>query len=172
MGWMVGWKSKQALVDHLIDQCGTGGMALLDKAVVGGAMYALIAKGDERFIAVFLIKGYREKGGTEWGYKDMDESMGPCEETCPERLLAQSTVMDGYAPEWRARCRAARAKKAGGTKLAESLKPGDEFLWGEARVKFAGIMVRRGRRILTGISARDGKLYRYPMAGIKAAPAA
>jgi hypothetical protein len=168
---MIGWKSKAALVQHLIGQCDTGGMKLLDKALVGGVLYALIQKGDERFIAVILIKGYREPGGTEWGYKDMDESCGPNVEDCPERLLAQSTINDGYAPEWRARCRAARAAKAGGAKFAETLKPGDEFMWGEARVKFAGIMVRRGRRILTGISARDGRLYRYPMASIKPVPA-
>jgi len=164
MGWMVGWKSKDEVIKHVLDQCNTGGMKLLDKSVVGGAVYALIGKGEEKFIAIFLIKGYRDDafGPAQWGYKDMDETCGPNEDNCPERLLAQSTVMDGYAPEWRARCRAKRAAKNGGRKFAAGLKPGDSFQWNEHVVKFAGWVTQRGKQILTGYSPRDGKLYCYP----------
>ena len=36
-----------------------------------------------RFIALFLIRG----GHGEWGYKDVEESMGPLELTCPPKFL-------------------------------------------------------------------------------------
>lgn len=41
-----------------------------------------------------------------WGYKDMDEGVFPSQFTCPERILAQSTVPDESG--WRAACRAYR----------------------------------------------------------------
>lgn len=170
MGWSIGWNSKAELVDYLLKGCTQGDMKLLDKAMVGGTLYALCQRGEHRFIGVFLIKGYRERGGTEWGYKGMDESMGPCEATCPERLLAQSNDMSGYAVEWRARCRAARKAKGGGKKFAESLRIGDEFVWGEARVIFSGFVLHRGKRILTGTNAATGELHRYPVAQIRPAP--
>jgi hypothetical protein len=47
-------------------------------------------------------------GGYIFGYKDMDESMGPCEAACPPAILDLLTPTDRpYAVAWRERCRAA-----------------------------------------------------------------
>jgi hypothetical protein len=37
-----------------------------------------------------------------WGYKDVDDMMGPCVYTCPLRLIEASTPMkDEYLKIWR-----------------------------------------------------------------------
>ncbi len=42
--------------------------------------------------------------GDGWGYKPMDESMGPFYYTCPKSYLDASTCNDSSAPKWRADC--------------------------------------------------------------------
>lgn len=78
--------------------------------------------GNYRFIAVYLLKGPARGSGEGWGYKDMDESMGPVEAGCPERLLKQSQIKDSG---WRERCREARRRAAVKRKWASTLKSGD-----------------------------------------------
>lgn len=54
--------------------------------------------------AVFLL-GFAPKSMYDFGYKDMDESMGPVECDCPERILKLLTAEPtGYAAEWREKC--------------------------------------------------------------------
>lgn len=72
------------------------------------------------------------KGGGEWCYKDMDETMGPAESQAPAKLLdLLSPTTRPYALEWRERCRAnaklASRKLAHGDKikLAQALEFGD-----------------------------------------------
>lgn len=48
-----------------------------------------------------------------FGYKDMDESMGPCERECPVSILNLLSARDDkWAIEWRAACRENAARKA------------------------------------------------------------
>lgn len=58
----------------------------------------------------------RDRDGFIFGYKDVDETMGPCETECPEAILDLLTETDSeYALDWRKRCRehaAARRAKA------------------------------------------------------------
>ena len=66
--------------------------------------------------AIILISNTRKHG---FGYKDMTETMGPCECACPDRIMRLlSPVADipnpSYAAEWRARV-AAHHKAARGT---------------------------------------------------------
>lgn len=57
---------------------------------------------------VFLLdyRPYRPRQPDyDTGYKDMDESMGPCESECPERILHLLSPTDHeYALNWRQRC--------------------------------------------------------------------
>ncbi len=54
------------------------------------------------FAAVVLTR----RGGGEWCYKDMEESMGPCEAMAPKKLLDLLSETDReYAVSWRERCR-------------------------------------------------------------------
>ena len=70
----------------------------------------------EVFAVVCLVRYTpRDREGYVFGYKAMDETMGPCEAECPARILDLLTATDNdYARGWRERCRAAadlRAKR-------------------------------------------------------------
>ena len=87
---------------------------VLKSAMVGSTYYAAVQnqKG-EVWAAVFLTCGQTRHDGTAWGYKDMDETMGPREDKCPASVLALLTPTDSEsANEWRERCRRNIAKAA------------------------------------------------------------
>lgn len=66
------------------------------------------------FAAVFLTQVY--KG--DWGYKDMDETMGPNQSNCPKGILdLLSPTTSQYALEWRERCRRPKIRVKTGDKL-------------------------------------------------------
>src|SRR3546814_12246736 len=49
----------------------------------------------------------KSKSGEHFGYKDMDEYVGPYEDSCPRHILDLLTPTDReHALDWRARCRA------------------------------------------------------------------
>lgn len=68
----------------------------------------------EVFAVICLIRwNPRDKEGMVFGYKDMDETVGPYETDCPARILDLLTPTDRpYALAWRERCRANLALKA------------------------------------------------------------
>lgn len=131
MGWLFGWKTRKELVDHLLT--GNGGVTLkrcfkgnnlwtVQEYNPGGAPHPI------RFICLYLLRG-NSKSRDMWGYKDVDESMGPYAHNCPVSYIdfveahekAFGYEPAGYAREWRANVReyAARAgrKLAPGTKI-------------------------------------------------------
>ena len=90
---------------------------VLKSAMVGSTYYAAVTTEKEGqptkvWAAVFLTCG-KGKDGTVWGYKDMDETMGPCQTKCPPSILALLTPTDEkWALEWREKCRQYAASKA------------------------------------------------------------
>lgn len=59
--------------------------------------------GGYTFAAIFLTT----RSAGEWGYKDMDETMGPNESKAPRTLLRKLSPLvdrDSYAAKWRAAC--------------------------------------------------------------------
>lgn len=91
----------------------TGGLQVLDSSLVNRVWYAAareIKNGvpGAAFALVCLVRWNPNSSTREhFGYKDMDESMGPHEADCPQRILDLLTPTDRpYAIEWRARCRA------------------------------------------------------------------
>lgn len=77
---------------------------------------------DREVIAVVCLVRYnpRDAEGYVFGYKDMDETMGPCESECPAAILDLLTpTTKEYALAWRARCRSMLAKRAAATKLRD-----------------------------------------------------
>ena len=80
--------------------------------------YAAVERTDEHgkrlVLAVVCLVNYnlRAKEGYIFGYKDMNESMGPCETDCPAAILDLLTETDReYAKQWRERCRKRLGKK-------------------------------------------------------------
>jgi hypothetical protein len=62
----------------------------------------------KRWIGCYLLGA--DKGW--WGYKDMDESMGPTEVSCPLSYLDMVPDPGGYATAWRERVKAHHATLA------------------------------------------------------------
>ena len=78
--------------------------------------------GDREVIAVVCLVRYnpRDAEGYIFGYKDMDETMGPCEAECPAAILDLLTPTNrDHALAWRERCRATATKRAATSKLRD-----------------------------------------------------
>jgi hypothetical protein len=97
--------------------------ALVGMRVYYAAVEQIRAVTGERSVwaAICLVRyNPRDPEGYIFGYKDMDESMGPCERDCPEPILDLLTPTDHeYARRWRADCRANAAARR-----ARRAKPG------------------------------------------------
>lgn len=111
MGWLFGWDSRKSLVRHLVEG---NGIKTLKSCSVGNNLWTVqeytTNEGEQvRFACLYLIKGppYGREDGHGWGYKDVDESMGPYEISFPYTWLDLLTPTDSqYANEWRARVKA------------------------------------------------------------------
>lgn len=133
------WKRKDgaAVKDVVLAHCFRGGR-------FSGVWYAVhertatkrgMGVERERWLEVTLMKC----NGGEWGYKDMEESMGPCEvscplgylemvpeKTCPEKCegCAKDSCSGLWARRWRARVRAYHAERDAARVKAKALTPG------------------------------------------------
>jgi hypothetical protein len=126
---------------------------------------------DERtvFATVCLVRyNPRDREGYIFGYKDMDESMGPRESECPTPILDLLTPTDSrYAIEWRARCREnAAARRALANK--PSPRPGQTIVFdqplsfsnGRTLDRFEVVANPRSHRTMLFRAVDIGGLYR------------
>lgn len=141
MGWLYGWNSKKELVDHLTKPFETGGgmTKTLARTVKGNHLWMVMQHpGRPPFIALALL-GYGKRDG--WGYKDMDESMGPNETDVPLKFLDMAPPNDPYG--WREKVRAHYAHASAKSALVKRLAPG-------VRVKFIDRLTVQGVPITAG----------------------
>ena len=140
---------------------------VVDSAQVGSTIYMVVLRrpkgewtpnsiyvndedGTVRWLAVFLTS--RRKG--EFGYKDMEESMGPCAITCPRRLIDTASPLRGtgsYAAEWRAKCAAHRKLTSARKTLVDDtrIKLPEPLDYSGVQVDTfeAATVIRRGRKM-------------------------
>lgn len=115
-----------------------------------------------RFVAFYLITRY---GPGEWGYKDMDETCGPCYYNCPVSYLdmAPNGATNDFAKEWRQKVRDLVLAKKQAAKNTEDMKHGDCF-WskatGNAFEMVVSDYIRTPRGHVLGKRTSDGKIYR------------
>jgi hypothetical protein len=121
------------------------------------------------FAAVCLVHyNPRDREGYIFGYKDMDESVGPNESNCPEAILDLLTPTEyPYAQAWRARCRENAA-----TRCALSRKPAPRpgqtivldqpmsFRDGCTLDRFEVVANPRSHRTMLFRALANGRLYR------------
>ena len=85
------------------------------------AAVEVLAEGREREVwdCVCLVKyNPRDCEGYIFGYKSMEEGMGPCETECPVAILELLTpTSNDYALKWRSACRERAATRAAKPKL-------------------------------------------------------
>lgn len=167
MGWLIGWETKDALVQHLLRQDG-GNCDVIDHSLRGNSLWMLCKRKDDgsRFIVLCRLQYCRGSGpyGRDWGYKDIDESMGPCYYDCPERLLAQSDDTSDYGTAWRQQCREMRKSEVARKAFVNGLKHGDKFLC-RGHVVFCA-RPDHSTRYVTGYLYGDETLYRWPKSKI------
>lgn len=160
MGWlymnrhhMGGHATPKAYLDaqftysRALEDGGIQAMRVLQSACVGNRVWYAAAQvikdeqpGDVVAIVCLVRWNPREKEGLHFGYKDMDETCGPCEDGCPERILRLLTPTTyENALDWRRRClarlrlRGRKVEDGMRIKLAAPLKftdghEGDEFI--------------------------------------------
>lgn len=123
MGWTYTHRGSTPVKDFLTDQVNCenehGRWVLLDIAIVKmrtAYMAVEIIRRDKvtrqldmatrKVVAFVFLLDYRQADPDyDIGYKDMDESVGPYESECPDRILKLLTPTDHeYAVQWRQRC--------------------------------------------------------------------
>lgn len=179
MGWLFCEPTRRHLVDRILGDRFTGEQVRrLDHSLQGNKLWVLYAythDPDKRFIVLYKLAGTRgdlHPDYCRWGYKDVDESMGPCEYGCPERLLAQSTDQHDYAVSWREDCRAWNKREAARKKHVRALKRGDKFEYGGGRKPITFVSASTRPAFVVGYG-EDGvsKLYWKSRINLPEAPA-
>jgi hypothetical protein len=114
---------------------------------------------------VICLVNYKplDKEGFIFGYKDMDESMGPYVTDCPASILDLLTPTDSaYANEWREKCRRRlnkiMPKQGDSIVLSTPLK----FKDGTTQERFRAIELEIGKRKRLVFAGSTGAYYRLP----------
>lgn len=104
------------------------GCRVLKSSMVGSVYYAAVERYNNYTgfrdvgAVVCLTCGRTRWDGTAWGYKDMDETMGPYSYDCPAAILDMLSPTDNPTSNgWRQACREHAAEKA--ARRREAKKP-------------------------------------------------
>ena len=111
-----GQVDKRATMSREIESYGD--CEVVKSAMAGGNYYAVVH--NVRRDCYYLIVCLTEVKDGEFYYKDMDDTMGPCEKQCPKSILDLADKLcpctdeydpHGYAKAWRDECRKRLADK-------------------------------------------------------------
>lgn len=121
------------------------------------------ADGTERVVALVILLGYAPRSIHNFGYKDMDETMGPCEDDCPKRIFDLLTPLpegdEQYAHDWRARVRKKLDRPK--PKSGDRIKFSSPITFKDGSVLDTFVIHKRGPRIwFTSESSSDGWTYK------------
>ena len=165
MGWLsnIYWENQKDVENDILNR-DEKYVKIVDKSSRSGKLWVLfenIQTGD-RFIVLYLIQscGSRFERG-EWGYKDMDESMGPCYYDCPQRILKGSTVPDTNG--WRQHCLDMAKRKRDFKKRLKTMVAGDWLNLSNETTPETRILTYMYRLSENQIVARtsEGKVFRF-----------
>jgi hypothetical protein len=97
MGWYYGAPSCKEQIAELIKD--SENHKTIAHCLRGFTLWTVAETPAGRYIGCFLLRNGGDSHG--WGYKPMDESMGPCEVNCPLGYLEMVPDPGGFATEWR-----------------------------------------------------------------------
>lgn len=115
MGWT--WKYASAYKENgkvdqkaECDKLFTKEFTVLKSCMKGNVYYAAVKKtaedGTKIVFAAVILTSLRNISGMNFGYKEMEESMGPVETKCPTSILNLLTkTKSEFALSWREQCR-------------------------------------------------------------------
>jgi len=105
---------------------------------VGGEVFAIVCK---------VLWNPNSKTGEQFGYKDMDEAMGPCEDNCPRHILDLLTpTTREHALDWRRRCAANLERRGRKVEDGDRIKLPTAVTFTDGHVADEFIVEKRGRR--------------------------
>ena len=109
-----------------------------------------IAEGKREVYGMVCLLHYTPKQELNFGYKDMDESMGPYDCHCPAAILDLLTPTDNaYAREWRKNCRKnleyAGQRKSTKQSFDKLLKPGTKIFLQKCSIPFVTFSSKTGK---------------------------
>lgn len=121
MGWLYGWPSREDLIRHLTEETRwvtndghTRTTKTLHKTLRGNTLWTVreTKRSEDPHATLWIgcdllrtcLVSPRDDYPPQWGYKDMDESMGPTEVSCPLKyIVIVPCPVHGYARDWRER---------------------------------------------------------------------
>ena len=136
------------------------GTEILDCATYGWSEAYLACKSRERVFAIVCKLQRKPQEEYNFGYKDINEEMGPYYFNCPERILRLlSPTKNEYAKNWRLKCLERIEKRKAKPKLNDGdivrfYKP-IEFRGGEKRDAFRVRIFGRKIRFVHPEASRD-----------------
>lgn len=156
MGWTYTHKPSHISSKEYIEKnCLTWTSATHDYRVLDGGVknfrtyYGAVEKinkatGDREVFAVIFMLNFC-KDFHNFGYKDMDETCGPYQAECPERILKLLTpTTSQYAQQWRDACWA----KINAKKSQPTIKVGTALSYGGVDYVVNMILGRRGYQVI------------------------
>jgi hypothetical protein len=188
MGWLYKHDPIDDPVAYLTDQYNHDGehrtYRVLAAARVANTVYMAVKSTEKTtgkwfvLAAVILISNTQKHG---FGYKDMDECMGPYECDCPDRIMRLLSPIEdipspSYAAEWRARVAARKTADAELRTKRKQLRPGSivtlerevSFRDGTKAIAFRMRFLRRKTPVFEPVD-RPGFLCRLSASSIAAA---
>lgn len=162
MGWSFYHRPKgESDRDHLQRELGGDHLTILDSVTIRNTFYAaarIETGSDAGDVIGLVVLQQRVRGEHNYGYKAMDETMGPNEDYAPARILDLLSPIDSqYANEWRARCRANAAAKAAKPKV----RPGDVVEFAEPIEFSNGAQLKRFVYGKSTLFTKEGSSQRY-----------
>ena len=156
MGWLYGWFDRKSMVAHLLkgEENEHTKFEKIANAFTGNNMWVVwerTMKKDNtvyRFIALYMMNRMGQEGDPcHWGYKDIDESMGPCQVNCPMALLqlaplTPTTEKYDYAVQWRKDVEGYWNQRKLAAEYAKTMKRGQVFTAHGREYTFHGLYKR------------------------------
>ena len=104
MGWYYNWDTRKELIDHLTQQHSETQRTLrhCTRDNILWALHLCTISGEpKRLVGCYLLNKDHSDG---WGYKPMDETMGPFYYNCPKTYIRDaSPPINQTAADWRAK---------------------------------------------------------------------
>lgn len=105
----------------------------------GGEVFAIICK---------VLWNPGSKTREQFGYKDMTESMGPCEDGCPQHILDLLTPTDKeHALDWRRRCAENLKRRSRKVSDGDRIRLEQPVTFSDGHVGQEFIVEKQGRRV-------------------------
>lgn len=105
----------------------------------GGEVFAIICK---------VLWNPGSKTREQFGYKDMTESMGPCEDGCPQHILDLLTPTDKeHALDWRRRCAENLKRRSRKVSDGDRIRLEEPVTFSDGHIGQEFIVEKQGRRV-------------------------